>query len=514
MKRYERYERLKPKIQNEIQDERLKPKIQIKPKIQKVTGVNPSGFHWLIGLMTLGLMIGLPMISQAMPGAKLVITDNPNHKVIEVDPTTNAIVWEYGGSQTLNYPNEAFALTNGNILIADTYNERIIEVRTSDNTIVNTINATTLGSTTMPFKPVDMKRCVAYPGGIPTLLITNMAYNEVIEVEYPSGNPVWKCGHGNLIFEKPWEAEKRPGAGTPTYLITDRGNNQVIVVERISPSDGQVIWQYGLGLLNDPRDAEWTPCGNVLITDTDNQRVIEVDPDTNAIVWQYGPGDPENGTVTPYESTRIENGNTLIAGVWGNWDDLKDGKYQNLSANMSVFEIASKGGNLVWSYAMTYPNVYVDVDEKGIINIAKIEYRNMLEQAMPKVFAGVVVPIYQPVITYVGTPTIVATKTVTPLGSQTIGATLTYTIELTNTGNGTATAVTVTDQVPDGTKLVIGSVVFVGIVPDGSYVMVSHDGGQTYDSYYTEPITHCRWTIPEVESGGSVTMEFQVVIQP
>lgn len=91
----------------------------------------------LIGLMAIVLMIGLPMISQATPGAKLVITDNPRHKVIEVEPTTNSIMWEYGGTPTLIYPNEAIPLTNGNILIADTYNERIIEVRTSDNTIYN-----------------------------------------------------------------------------------------------------------------------------------------------------------------------------------------------------------------------------------------------------------------------------------------------------------------------------------------------------------------------------------------
>jgi len=79
---------------------------------------------------------------------------------------------------------------------------------------------------------------------------------------------------------------------------------------------------------------------------------------------------------------------------------------------------------------------------------------------------------------------------------------------------GTGTDVVVTDQVPDGTKLVIGSVVFIEPVISGSYVMVSHDGGKTYDSSYTEPITHDRWTIQAMEPGITIAMEFKVVIQP
>ena len=56
--------------------------------------------------------------------------------------------------------------------------------------------------------------------------------------------------------------------------------------------------------------------------------------------------------------------------------------------------------------------------------------------------------------------------------------------------------------------------VFIEPVISGSYVMVSHDGGKTYDSSYTEPITHGRWTIPAMEPGITIAMEFKVVIQP
>lgn len=255
----------------------------------------------------------------------------------------------------------------------------------------------------MPFKPVDMKRCVAYPGGIPTLLITNMAYNEIIEVEYPSGNPVWKCGHGARTFNKPWEAEKRPGLGTPTYLITSRGSNLVEIVEQNGPSDGTAIWQLGFAevQLNDPRDANWTPGGNMLITDTDNKRVIEVDPKTKAIVWEYihplyGTSTPFYGTFTPYEATMIENGNILIAGAVGQTppmdDDNKDGIYPN-SFSTGIIEV-NKDKSVKWFY-QGGDYRFVDVEAKGIINIAKVEYGDMGSKTMKPIFAGVVVPIFQ-----------------------------------------------------------------------------------------------------------------------
>jgi hypothetical protein len=62
--------------------------------------------------------------------------------VIEVNPLTNKIVWQYGrtgaagcGANELNSPNSAELLANGHILIADESNNRVIEV-TRDKAIV------------------------------------------------------------------------------------------------------------------------------------------------------------------------------------------------------------------------------------------------------------------------------------------------------------------------------------------------------------------------------------------
>lgn len=61
--------------------------------------------------------------------------------------------------------------------------------------------------------------------------------------------------------------------------------------------------------------------GNLLITDQFNNRVIEVDPATNAIVWSFGTGDPAtcrpgpHSVIAPNDAERIGSGYTLIAGT-------------------------------------------------------------------------------------------------------------------------------------------------------------------------------------------------------
>ncbi|MDI6736685.1 MAG: hypothetical protein QME42_10940, partial [bacterium] len=287
-----------------------------------------NGFQWLIGLMTIGLIIAIPAITHAIPGAKVLVVDNPNHRVFEINPATNAVEWEYGGAGILNYPNEAIPLTNGNILIADTYNGRVIEVTSDTRQIIWSY------STGLQY-PVDIKLCTDYSGTpTSTLLITDFGVNKVMEVTYPGGSlrreisAISIGGTGDYLF---WEAEKRPGMGTPTYLITCRSNigkDSVMVVERQYNHPPMVTWRYGydpgsptqVSSLNDPRDANWTPCGNVLITDTDNKRVIEVEPTLpfgGEITWGIG---SLNGY--PCEAIRIENGNTLVVEAYG--DDNKD----------------------------------------------------------------------------------------------------------------------------------------------------------------------------------------------
>jgi len=78
------------------------------------------------------------------------------------------------------------------------------------------------------------------------------------------------------------------------------------------------------------------PSGNTLVSDSNNNRVVEVDP-TDKIVWQYAtntmPG--SNANPLPTRAVRLANGNTLIS------DQFND----------RVIEVDA-GGNVVFQQGM------------------------------------------------------------------------------------------------------------------------------------------------------------------
>ncbi|MFH1963653.1 MAG: hypothetical protein ABIJ30_12435, partial [bacterium] len=51
----------------------------------------------LIGIIMLGMMLCIPN-AFATSTTNLLITDGNNHRVIEVDPITHNVIWQYGQS--------------------------------------------------------------------------------------------------------------------------------------------------------------------------------------------------------------------------------------------------------------------------------------------------------------------------------------------------------------------------------------------------------------------------------
>jgi len=97
-------------------------------------------------------------------------------------------------------------------------------------------------------------------------------------------------------------------------------------------------------------------------------------------------------------------------------------------------------------------------------------------------------------------------KEVTPSGSATPGATLTYTLYYENVGLGTATNVTLTDAIPAGTIYITGS------TGTNTGILYSHDGGINYDGDQSTPVTHIRWNLNDIAPGGSGNVSFAVRI--
>ena len=148
----------------------------------------------------------------------------------------------------------------------------------------------------------------------------------IMEVS-PAGELVWLYV-GQLAF--PHSAERLLDGST---LVSDTSHDRVFGVD----SDGEILWSSddwgtGSGSLSDgshlhyPNDAELLESGNLLITDRNNDRVIEVDA-TGQVVWTYGQ------LTRPHNADRLPDGSTMIAN----------------SEENQVIEV-NAAGEIVWSF--------------------------------------------------------------------------------------------------------------------------------------------------------------------
>ena len=80
-----------------------------------------------------------------------------------------------------------------------------------------------------------------------------------------------------------------PAAGPDLYLVADYAKPGAFIYTNRA---GQVLYRYsvasGPGMLDHPSLAERLPSGVVMINDDYANRMVAIDPTTNALVWQYG----------------------------------------------------------------------------------------------------------------------------------------------------------------------------------------------------------------------------------
>lgn len=96
-----------------------------------------------------------------------------------------------------------------------------------------------------------------------------------------------------------------------TVLVGDSLNHRAVEYQRV---DGrwERTWVYRTGL-NWPRDVDRLPSGNTLITDTANDRVVEVAPN-GTVVWAYNTTDPH-----PYDVERVHLGDEPTGPTMADW---------------------------------------------------------------------------------------------------------------------------------------------------------------------------------------------------
>lgn len=216
--------------------------------------------------------------------------------------------------------------TNGNILISDQFNNRVIEVNPNNHkivwhfgtgsnkpgpdTVIGVNDAQRFGDFTL------IAGTGIPPGGTPDCP-TGCADNRVMIVDQ-AGKIVWQYGQAGVTGSGPNELNT-PVQNTlltnSDVLITDQGNQRVIEVD---PFTNKIVWQYGTtgvagcgkNELNSPNSAELLANGDILMADENNNRVIEVNR-KKAIVWSYGSCTSAELSGAAFAS-RLPNGQTLI----------------------------------------------------------------------------------------------------------------------------------------------------------------------------------------------------------
>jgi len=236
----------------------------------------------------------------------ILISDQFNNRVIEVDPVTKNIVWQFGNGSSVAGPHSVVAPNDAQ--------------RVGDLTLISGTGAPA--------------------GSEPTC--TNACLDNRVFVVNQAGKIVWQYGTAGVTgsgfneLNTPVQATFLPNKH---ILITDQGNERVIEVNQFH----FIVWQYGMtgvagsghNQLNNPNSAELLENGDILIADENNNRVVEVNR-YKQVVWSYnnsGDSSVLNGAAF---ASRLCNGDTLITD----------------SNNNRVFEVDSTG-SLVGSYYST-----------------------------------------------------------------------------------------------------------------------------------------------------------------
>jgi len=255
--------------------------------------------------------------------------------VIEVDPGTGVIVWQYGNGPndlTSSSPlgvNDAQRVGSKTLIAAtgvppgaepgcdggcDDSRVMLVDRDGTVEWVYGTFGVTGSDTNQLNF---PVQSTYLRSGNV---LITDQGNQRVIEVDRSNNSIVLQYGNTGVsgiadnFLSDPNSAELLTNRNV---LIADEGNNRVIEVDR---SSNTVVntWTIG-GTASEPAFASKLSNGNILISDGGNNRVVEVDSN-DAIVWTYTTNleAGSNPNPAPSRAIRLANGLTVISDQFNN----------------------------------------------------------------------------------------------------------------------------------------------------------------------------------------------------
>ena len=220
-------------------------------------------------------------------GQQIIATQGDDNVISVIDIATRKIVYRFGQSglagsspNWLNGPDDAMMLPNGDILASEIKNCRIIMIPKGAHAVSRQLGRTG----TCQHQP---PQTLGSPSGAFPMMNGNYLVSEinggwVTEINL-SGRVAWSVQVPSVKYiADPNEI------GQDRYLTVDYSNpGQVVVFDHT----GKVSWRFaptGEMALNIPSQAMPLPNGNYMICDRGNHRLIIVDPQSKAVLWQYG----------------------------------------------------------------------------------------------------------------------------------------------------------------------------------------------------------------------------------
>jgi hypothetical protein len=196
-------------------------------------------------------------------------------------------------------------------VVADIYLDRLFVIDTSTDEIVWTWNASDAfpreSGGPYPGDWTHINDVEVLPDGRFMVSVRNQ--DRVAFVEPGEGiQEDWTLGEEDdydILYEQHNPDYIPPERGGPAVVVSDSENNRVQEFQRVD-GEWKRTWEWSDARMQWARDADRLPNGNTLITDSNGDRVFEVDP-AGEVVWNVN-------VAFPYEAERLGTGDESSGG--------------------------------------------------------------------------------------------------------------------------------------------------------------------------------------------------------
>ena len=226
-------------------------------------------------------------------GTAIISNQEQQDTIEELAFPSGKVIWSYGHPRQpgldpgyLHEPDDAYLLKDGRITVADAQNCRVLVIN-PNHTVADHIGT---GAVCAHNPPISL----GSPNGDTPLANGDLLISEIngswIDELTPAGHTVWSV---QLPISYPSDPQQ---LGPDLYLLADYTTpGQIIEFNRA----GKILYRYdiasGPGMLNQPSLVEQLPSGVFMANDDYRDRMVAIDPSTQALVWQYGNTD-KSGT--------------------------------------------------------------------------------------------------------------------------------------------------------------------------------------------------------------------------